>query len=207
MWRIGFATADKIALSIGIKKDSPERLQAGIVHAVRTSCEFGNCFILKQDCLSKAMELLGIDDYESMNLAMHGASLSNEIVIEEDKVYTTALFEAEQKLAKNISSRLKADVLEPRIEPNLIKTISLEPVSDSYKLSEQQQSAIEIAASNHISIITGGPGCGKTTVVKAISKLFKKSGLRLKLTAPTGRAAQRLAEVCGLEEVDGARLV
>ena len=89
--------------------------------------------------------------------------------------------------------------LKPEISKHSIDTISLEPLSDSSKLSDQQIQAIEMAANNHVCIITGGPGCGKTTVLKAIAKLFKKSGLRLKLTAPTGRAAQRLAEVCDHE--------
>ncbi len=199
VWRIGFATADKIALSIGLSRDSPERLKAGVIHAVRESCEFGNCYLLEEDCLNKAMELLKVDDYQAITLALHAASLSNDVVIENEKVYTTSLFEAEQKLAKNISARLINKELKPEIAQHLIDTISLEPVSGFSKLSEQQKEAIQIAADNHVSIITGGPGCGKTTVLKAIAKLFKKSGLKLKLTAPTGRAAQRLSEVCDHE--------
>ena len=104
-------------------------------------------------------------------------------------------------LAKDISTRIANEKnLQPLISQQVIETICLEPIPTTdgalSKLSQLQQQAIRLAATEHICVITGGPGCGKTTVLKAIAKLYRKSGLRLKLTAPTGRAAQRLAEVC-----------
>lgn len=203
VWRIGFLTADKIAKSLGIKADAPERLKAGVVHTIRESTDSGHCYIPEDKCLEKSMKLLETDDYHAIKMAITGASLAGEIIIEDSKIYLPNLHQAELMLAKDIANRIsKINRPEPNIPVQLVEAICLEPIptadSGLSKLSVQQQEAIKMAANRHLSVITGGPGCGKTTVLKAITKLFRKAGLRLKLTAPTGRASQRLAEVCDL---------
>lgn len=205
IWGIGFLTADKIAKAIGIKEDSEERLAAGLSYSLSESLNDGNTYLPKDLLLDKTSSLLAVADKESISKALNVALFQGLILEFEDKFYLPQIFLHERKAADCISAKIKSLNKVSKEIPNWILEEVLETrKSDSHNLqpitlSEEQKEAVRLAAKSNMLVITGGPGCGKTTVVKTITSLFKKSGFTLKLAAPTGRAAQRLQEVCGIE--------
>lgn len=212
VWGIGFPTADRIALSSGIDPNSSLRLIAGILHTMKRSVDEGHCYLPEQILLAKVSSLLGISDDEALRQALAYTLSSAELQQTKEGLYLPEILAAEQSVAsfiaerlgrgqpptKNISSALLKDTLNKRFSPtSLSSQKGKSPALIS--LSAQQQEALGLAARSSLVVITGGPGCGKTTLVRAIAALFRRAGLELKLAAPTGRAAQRLAEVCGIE--------
>lgn len=201
VWGIGFKTADNIALALGIKHDAPERIIAGIAYVLKRASDDGHCFLSKETLLLKTQELLRIEELDLVNLGLTQAIISFEVILENENIYLPLLHKAEVEVGKILASRINNCSSNLNIQAALLENC-IESTKDSLgrliKYSEEQQNAIKLAASNKLLVITGGPGCGKTTVVKAIANLFTQAGLNIKLAAPTGRAAQRLTEVCNL---------
>ncbi len=212
VWGIGFHTADRIAQAFGTDINSPSRLRAGLVFALRQASDDGNCFLPREILLTKAVALLQIEDTGLLADCLSKAALADDLVIDRERVYLPDLFLAEKHLAQNISQRLSPGSGFREIPDSIISAASEQVYLDSsfktsvdsaqdaaprtLRLSDEQKDAIRLAASRRLMVITGGPGCGKTTVVRTIAMLFRRAGLEVRLTAPTGRAAQRLAEVC-----------
>ena len=195
---IGFLTADKIAQKIGIPKDSPFRFRAGIMYALKQNSEKNGNTLMKKDSLFEEVQrLLKIEedcistiDSILQNLALE--CIIKELVLNDEPcIMLTNMYFMELSVAQKIL-RLKNDF--NKTELDLIVDINDYEIKNNIKLHKNQVEAVQIAVNNGISVITGGPGTGKTTIVKCVLDCFKKQGKRCSLLAPTGRAAKRLSE-------------
>jgi len=214
VWGIGFQTADRIAGQLGITSTSPHRIVAGILYTLRLATEEGNCFLPKHVLLAKTGSLLGIGDEKCIEDCLEQAKAEEGLIEESNgpenhRVYLKNLHVAETQLAEAIRARILPGCQpEKPISPFLVETAceakfipgdarnDLASQPKIITLSEEQKKAITLAAEKMFIVITGGPGCGKTTVLRTVARLYRQAGLDVKLAAPTGRAAQRLAEVC-----------
>jgi exodeoxyribonuclease V alpha subunit len=197
---VGFLIADKIAAEIGIEKDSPERIEAGLVYTMReASTKEGHCFLAEDDLAKRAMDILFPDDAHKARrhnvLGVIQALCGDMFTREDDRIYLKSLCKAELEVADSIR-RLQGGVLAFPYNPDDI--ISEFEIEKSILLDSKQREAVRSSLSNKVSIVTGGPGTGKTTIVQATLKLAKRAGLtKIGLVAPTGRAAKRLEESSG----------
>lgn len=203
---IGFQTADRIGSKLGIAHMAEERIEAGFSYALTRATDDGHCYLPKESLFKTAERLLEVQDAELFEDCLKKAVDFNDLVLVDDKIYLPSLYKAEELLANDIKERAannyRADVL---IDDEIVEQVasSSSPAAEGdtrvISLSEDQREALKHAATKSFLIITGGPGCGKTTLVRAIARLLRTAGMSLKLAAPTGRAAQRLSEVCGVE--------
>lgn len=210
LYGIGFIKADQVARALGIAADSIERMQAGLEYALRQAADEGHCFLPLSRLTEKTAELLQLESNQQCRLetALEQARLAGEVVIDTDAAYTPTLYSAEERTAREISSRIDNwSAPKSSIEQQLIdemcdrKSFIQDQRGNNHviQLADEQKEAIRMVATHVLSVITGGPGCGKTTVVKTLAEMLRKAGLHVGLAAPTGRAAQRLSEVCGIE--------
>ncbi len=214
IYGIGFLTADKIARNLGVPTDSEFRYSAGMTHVLSEAAEDGHCYLPQPELIQQVVEKLKTDDHqpkeEALTTIIQNMTLNNELIREcaEDKTllcYKPTFFHTEQNLAQEIKQRL-ARPINPDVE-RVSSWIQRFTASRKIQLSEQQQEAVETAAYSRVMILTGGPGCGKTFVTRTIVELWKAMGKTIALAAPTGRAAQRLAEMTGLEAKTVHRLL
>jgi exodeoxyribonuclease V alpha subunit len=214
IYGIGFLTADKIARNLGVPSDSEFRYKAGMTHVLSTAAEDGHCYLPQDELITGAIPegiatriaLLKCESHEPSEDAIVkiilNMSLADELIREQSAdnnllCYNPAFFNTEQNLALVIAQRLTH-----RVEEDIARVRTwLQRFSQSRKveLAPQQQEAVEMAAYSPVSILTGGPGTGKTFSVRTIVELWKAMGKSIALAAPTGRAAQRLTEMTGLE--------
>lgn len=205
--RIGFLRADAIALSMGIAKDSPIRLKALVLYVLHQSIfSTGNTFIGTQDLYVAAHQLLKDEDHildkDQYRYVLEELISDKHIVVDESAlVYDVMTYYAEYRIAKRIYHFLQNSAAE--FEPNLVeKTVENVAKNNHITYGVKQKEAIIKAIFEPIVIITGGPGTGKSTIIKGIidtySALFEKGDLikeHIALVAPTGRASKRLKEV------------
>lgn len=197
IWGIGFKIADKLAQSIGIDKNSILRAEAGIRHVLSEYSTQGHCAILPQELIEQTMTMLEISA-DIVSTAVNN-ELSNGNVIQDninDQVYLyiAPLYYAEQGVAGSLH-RLQQSAQPLNLTDKQLLDLALQ--GSTIKFSVSQQQAILMAIKHKVSIITGGPGVGKTTIVKNILKIAKLMGRSITLCAPTGRAAKRLSESSG----------
>ncbi|MBE8992410.1 ATP-dependent RecD-like DNA helicase [Nostoc sp. LEGE 12450] len=206
IYGIGFLTADKIARNIGIAPDSEFRYRAGIVHCLSEAAEDGHCYLPQSELIESVIKLLTTESHQSTEEAVaiiiKDMALVEELIRERDEekrllCYKPTYFHTEQNLAQLIRQRLENPV-DTDIE-RVRDWIDRFTASRKIQLSEQQRQAVETAAYSKIMILTGGPGVGKTFTTHTIVSLWKAMGKSIALAAPTGRAAQRLGEMTGLE--------
>ena len=218
IWGIGFATADKIALSVGIAKDSPLRARASITYTLETEAEDGgHCWTYENDLLLHANELTGIPT-EVLGEALAEEIGSGRVVVESSaglaspsstasqassassassprRVYLKSLYYSERDVARRVRAILDA--------PRSFAAFDAEKAIDwwqgraGFELAPKQRLALERSLQSKFSIITGGPGVGKTTIIRALVEIYGKKRLRVILAAPTGRAAKRMTESVG----------
>ncbi len=194
---IGFITADRIAEKQGISKDSPFRIRAGIIHELTLGGEDGNTYLPREELIAKATALLKCEDKavdgEIDSLIIDG-KLKRVIIDDADAIYHRAVFQAERGASAGIIKLVcEADRIGYDAENDIIEFERVNNV----KLHELQKEAVRTAVASGVSIITGGPGTGKTTVIKCIIDITEKLGITSMLMAPTGRAAKRLSESTG----------
>ncbi|MBG1268150.1 SF1B family DNA helicase RecD2 [Nostoc sp. WHI] len=206
IYGIGFLTADKIARNLGVAPDSEFRYCAGLVHALSEAAEDGHCYLPQPELIESVIKLLTTEEHqpieEAIALTIKDMALKDELIREHDVdktvlCYKPTYFHTEQNLAQLISGRLS----QPTIQdiPRVRAWIERFTASHKIQLSEQQQLAVEMAAYSRVMILTGGPGVGKTFTTHTIVSLWKAMGKSIAMAAPTGRAAQRLGEMTGLE--------
>lgn len=198
IYGVGFKTADKIAQDLGLPAEHPSRLEAGLVYALNEAVGDGHVFLPREELIQTAAALLSID-LALLPEAVGRLVASNQVVLDDlavndeegaspvPVVYLTAYYQAE----KGVAERLRL-LTEQKVQPRL-GGIKLE----ADQLSREQLSALEKTVNSPVSVITGGPGTGKTTCLKALIQLLEGWGLRYALASPTGRAAKRLSEATG----------
>jgi len=197
----GFQTADGIAMQMGFQKNDERRLRSGVKYVLNDSVNSqGHTYLPKDRLIQDSARLLQVEKALSeralMQLILSG-ELINEEIRDEDAVYTKALYDAESEVAFRILrlSRSDADSLtEKQIESTLFET----EAELGIEFSVTQREAVKTAANARVCVITGGPGTGKTTLIKCLIKILSRFG-KIELCAPTGRAAKRMTEATGRE--------
>ena len=199
IWGIGFLTADRIALAVGLPKDSPLRARAAIVHTLRTEAdESGHCWTSEPDLLLHAQELVGIS-VEVLAEALKAEIDEGRVVKEEDRLYLRDLWAAERRVAAKLKDMLSSSPSFASIDPD--KAVAWWEKKAGFTLAPAQLRAVRKSISSKVSIVTGGPGVGKTTIIRALVEIFAaRTGahkINVQLGAPTGRAAKRMTESTG----------
>ena len=210
---IGFFSADKVALSIGLASDSQQRIRAGIRHVLAASRDLGHCYLTASQINEQVKELLQLDLSDKLSEILNQMKEENllmvrELEMESGKVeqcyYSKSLYFDELYVAKRLSEPSDP----PKIDKARVeKWISRYCQAKSISLSDEQAEAVKHIVCERFSILTGGPGCGKTTTTLVIVRLIQAMGLKVLLAAPTGRAAQRMTDVIGQESKTIHRLL
>ncbi|MEO1005307.1 MAG: ATP-dependent RecD-like DNA helicase [Cyanobacteria bacterium J06638_38] len=201
---IGFLTADKIAVNVGVSPWSKFRYQAGVLHVLDKASEDGHCYLPESKIIPFAKELLTTEEYQADERAI--ASILSEMVTEQQLVreldeellyYKPTFYHSERHLAKLLQQKLETSI---EVDRDRVRSwINRYTASRKIQLSPQQYQAVETAASEKVMILTGGPGTGKTFTVRTVVTLWKAMGKKIACAAPTGRAAKRLSEMTGIE--------
>lgn len=194
---IGFLTADRIAQNVaGFETDSLARLQAGIRYALeRAKEERGDMFLARKALLAEAQRLLGADPNmldEALDWMIGGGDLISQSVGETDAIFLPYLAKMEDYIAKRLLQLREAPAYQTWDLASIENELHLE-------LSDQQRDAVLSALNAGLLIITGGPGTGKTTIIRFIAHAFSEAGYSVSLAAPTGRAAKRMSEATGFD--------
>jgi len=197
---IGFFTADKIAMAMGVPENSDYRIRAGVLHVLKDNSEKnGNTYMQTVALIEGVFELLKLPNLqERTESIINKLTLDNYIkklnINDEEVVALSQYYKIEKVLADTLIL-LNADSQTTNI--NIDQDIDFYEQLNKFKMHDHQREAVKIAVNNGVSIITGGPGTGKTTIIKCILQIFKNMGKKVKLMAPTGRAAKRLSESTG----------
>ncbi|MCI5147427.1 MAG: recombinase RecD, partial [Candidatus Electrothrix sp. AR3] len=208
---IGFFSADKVALSIGFGQDSPLRITAAIRHVLSASREQGHCYLTQEQISSQVSKLLELDLSQHITLFLHEMEQQDGLRVRLLMTISTGKGEGREPercyYAKSLyyDEKYVADCLSKRIGPLEHDPVRIATWLQRYgeqvgvQLSAEQAAAVQSIAGCRCSILTGGPGCGKTTTTRVLVALLRAMGRSALLAAPTGRAAQRMSEVIGLE--------
>ncbi|MEZ4230002.1 MAG: ATP-dependent RecD-like DNA helicase [Polyangiaceae bacterium] len=190
---VGFRTADKIAQSIGIAGDHPERAQAGVLHELGQLADSGHVLSARLDLVQRAAHMLEVGE-DHVEAALDALWAANRVVIEDGLVFLRRHHEAECNVVGYLRELLDSP---GQALTGLEHHIALFEQRLDIRLAEAQRQAVELAAEHKVVVITGGPGVGKTTIIRAILSVFLGAQLEVRLAAPTGRAAKRLSEATG----------
>lgn len=200
--RIGFKTADKIARSLGIEKNSPFRLQAAIKHILKESTTKGHVYLPFSKIYRELCDLLNdinITEKEVAITVKKMSDIENKLERESNDIYLKNLNKAEKQLANQIKRIVRSE--EKEYEDDFNSEIVYQEKQMGIDFAHKQKKAISRALKNNISIITGGPGTGKTTIIKAICSIYNTNWFpghsKLYLASPTGKAAKRMEEQTG----------
>lgn len=200
--RIGasFAEADALAISQGMEADAPERIAAAILFELRHNEDNGHCFLPVDKLIAATSQLIGVEPEqtrEGLDMLLDGEEVEIEQVSNVTACYPAGLYAAEVFVAARLrdmaghtyeSSRVKTDLVIEKME-----------AEQNIRFAPQQRQTLEAAAKCQLTVITGGPGTGKTTSLRAVLALFDAMGLETLLAAPTGQAAKRLSRAAGRE--------
>ena len=197
---IGFKTADSLAMGMGFEASNEERLREGVLYVMREAVQNGDTYYEHRELTKKSAEVLGCSRDDAENTIFRLIN-ENRIIKESDgeniNLYLPLYYNAELGTAKRLAS---AACLPPLSSREKIESILNSVESENaIILSQQQREACISACMNGMFIITGGPGTGKTTIIKTIISIMERMGKTIALCAPTGRAAKRLTETCGME--------
>ena len=205
---IGFKIADEIASRVGIRTDSDFRIRSGILYCLTGAATLGHTYLPREELLRYANQLLGVEpehiEGHIMNLAMDG-----KVELKEEGIYAKSFYRMEQRSAGMLHALNREYDVTPAKLAQAIARISEE---EQMELDEWQAEAVRQAATHGLFVLTGGPGTGKTTTIRAMISYFVGEGYDIFLAAPTGRAAKRMSETTGYEaktihrmlEVNGA---
>jgi exodeoxyribonuclease V alpha subunit len=197
---IGFITADQIAQKLGIPKTSMMRARAGITYALLQAVEKGDCGLPKDDLLTLAQKLLEVERgllAEGLALELAGRNVIADTVNDQPCVFLPHLRHAEDAIATAIRHLQTGQP--PWAAIDSVKAIDWVEARFGVTLAPGQRDAVSKALSSKMLIVTGGPGVGKTTIIRSILAILRAKGVTPLLAAPTGRAAKRLSEATGLE--------
>ncbi|WP_417910259.1 AAA family ATPase [Candidatus Electronema sp. PJ] len=206
LYGIGFFTADKVALSIGFGKDAPLRITAAIRHVLSASREQGHCWLTQAQIDTQVSQLLELNLSDRIALFLHEMEQQDSLRVRlliigksqerEQCYYAKSLYYDERYVAERLRKMVRP--LPHNVE-RIVDWLHRYGEKSGIQLSEEQRAAVQAIACCQLAILTGGPGCGKTTTTKVLVALLRAMGRSVLLAAPTGRAAQRMGEVIGAE--------
>ena len=199
---VDFKQIDKMALDLGISYDNEKRIRSGIKYALIRATYNGHSCVLKENLIEFVISLLDVST-ENIEDGFIELRANDEIVVEERDdgtgtwIYLSNFFYTEQDIAVKIK-RLQNSSNIKKIN-NITELLKKLESQSNIQLSDKQKDAIELVNENNVTIITGGPGTGKTTIIKTIIDLYEQKGNKVVLCAPTGRAAKKMTETTGKE--------
>lgn len=197
---VDFKQIDQMAIKLGVEKENQKRVKSGIKYALIKITYNGHCCTLKENLIEYVKTLLNVNE-AVIEDGIINLKVNNEIIIEErneeEWVYLYSFYNAENQIAERITKLDKARNVKK--VSNIEKELKLVEERTDILLSEKQKEAIRAINDNNVTIITGGPGTGKTTIIKSIIEIYKQKKYKIVLCAPTGRAAKRMSETTGEE--------
>ena len=198
---IGFKTADELALKIGFSADEPERMKAGIIYSIKQLCfQSGSTFVYYDEMKKAFFKIIFNIDDETFDSYLSCLIEDRRIVLEENRYYESNLYDGECFIAQYIQqlSQLPKENYDQNMVESMLKQFESEK---GIVYSKRQKEVIDYFLKYPVTILTGGPGTGKTTIVNAVLKIYKQlyPEEKIDLLAPTGRAAKRLTELTGIE--------
>ena len=198
VYGIGFRKADDIAFKMGIEKDSEFRIKSGIKYGLSYYSGEGNTYMPETELCEKVAELLDVPR-ELVHDHMVELAFEGDIMVDklegQTVVYLYAYYFAEQKVCRNIATLCNTPL--KRLTVDIDNMIRHTEAETGITLSERQVDAVKSSLTSGVSVITGGPGTGKTTIINTIINIFEYSGFKVAIAAPTGRAAKRIQETSG----------
>src|SRR4051812_30880975 len=207
---IGFKSADKIAAALGIPKDAPQRIEAGTLYLLGAGADRGHIYLPRGTLIEEAEKLLEAPA-AGVETALAALAETEQIVLENlPKTAETAVFLKSLHAAESgVAARVRTLLIQPMLplEIDLDRALDWFETQERIDLARQQRQAIRAGLTRKMLVITGGPGTGKTTLVRGIVKILEKKRQRVLLAAPTGRAAKRLAEATGAQATTLHRLL
>ncbi|MCL1793597.1 MAG: ATP-dependent RecD-like DNA helicase [Oscillospiraceae bacterium] len=218
IWGVGFKTADAIAAKLGMEKESFERCRSGIFYVLnKFADDLGHCYVPLVELCKKCSEMLEIEEAKivmSVDHLVQAKELYSEKTSENeengDRIYLLPFYYSEAGTAKRLAS-IMTDGQNKTVPPENAKKLLGELIDMQKKqgiaYDEIQIEAVKMAISSKMFVLTGGPGTGKTTITKAIIQIFLNAQKTVLLAAPTGRAAKRMSEACGMESKTIHRLL
>jgi exodeoxyribonuclease V alpha subunit len=195
---VGFKTADALAVRLGVPRDALPRYMTGIKHALSEAANAdGHCYLERDDLLTRAAALLEAP-LEALPPALEQLRAEKEVFIEEDHIYLAPFFYAENGTARRLRLLLKAPSRLPPVAEREWEQVFATLEKDlGLHLAERQREAVRTAYRAKVCVLTGGPGVGKTTAIRALLDVLDRRGVDYALAAPTGRAAKRIGEATG----------
>lgn len=198
--KVDFVQIDKMALKIGMEYDNEKRIRSGIKYALLRVTYNGHCAVSYENLVDFARELLGVSE-DAIDSSLINMKAKEEIYIEErgneDWIYLSTYYKAEKNIAEKLIELREYKNINA-IE-NLDRKLKKIEKTQKIELSDKQKEAVKLVNDNNVCVITGGPGTGKTTIIKSIIDIYKEEELKITLCAPTGRAAKRMTEATGEE--------
>ena len=205
---IGFKSADTIARSLGIGPHSEIRANAGVAWTLSEFSNEGHCCVPRWQLVKKAIELLQIPE-DIIDNAIDHEIRTGELICanlpRKNSLYLAPLYRAEIRLAESLADLSEGFLPWPEIDPQ--RALPWVEYKLGITLAESQKEAVATALSSRLLVITGGPGVGKTTIIKSILTILSVKNIKISLCAPTGRAARRLSESSGYEATTIHRLL
>ena len=195
---IGFKTADSIAMELGIAADSDYRIRSGILYALSLGTAQGHMYLPLEELTGYCAELLSVPE-DSIRPEISNLAMDRKIVIKEDAVYSAVNYHSEQSCAGMLRTLAVSLIPDSFARGALLREIDRLSERIGSGLDDRQKEAVAEAVGSGVSVITGGPGTGKTTTIKTIIAFFEEKGKDVLLAAPTGRAAKRMTEATGYE--------
>ena len=197
---VDFKQIDQMAIELGVEKENQKRVKSGIKYALIKITYNGHCCTLKENLIEYVKNLLNVNE-AIIEDGIINLKVNNEIIVEdrdgEEWIYLYSFYNAENKIAQNILGLDRYKNVKK--VSNIEKELKLVEERTDILLSEKQKEAIRAINDNNVTIITGGPGTGKTTIIKSIIEIYKQKKYKIVLCAPTGRAAKRMTETTGEE--------
>ena len=197
---VGFKTADTIASKLGINFDDWSRIEAGLQFALQTATGNGHCALPETELIESATELLGVDQIKIED-CLKKIITKSEVIRDEinsvPMIFPPQLIASEKIVSQKILNLASKKPDYPKVE--IEKALSWCQKKIGYPLAESQRKAVELALRKRVLIITGGPGVGKTTILRSVLMILRAKKVAPILCAPTGRAAKRMSETTGLE--------
>jgi exodeoxyribonuclease V alpha subunit len=198
---IGFLTSDAIARKLGLPHNSPQRIEAGVLYALQQFSDDGHICYPRRELAAYCAGLLQVDS-DAVESAVDRLAGQKMIIVDATSsesvwVYGAALYSCETGIAAQLTALKAGKALQPAGNPD--KLLDKIQAGLRLRLALQQRQAVQLAATEKVFVITGGPGTGKTTIIRAVLTLFAHGRTTVLLAAPTGRAAKRMTETTGVE--------